>query len=67
MHFKNLSKFDETAKGGGFSNPVPDCAALRARISPVGAMERRVWSSLVPPCADIPEFELKLPENAMEL
>jgi len=67
MHFRNLSKFDEIAKEGGFSNPVPDCAALRAGILPVGAVERRVWSSLVLPCANIPEFELTLPGNAMEL
>ena len=46
-------------------NPVPDCAALRAGISPVKIVERRIWISRVPPYADIPELEPKLPENAM--
>jgi len=55
----------EIAKGGRVSNPLPEIETPYAGIAQEKAVERCVWSSPVPRCADTPESELELPENAM--
>ena len=46
---------------------MPDRDARCAENSLEGAVEWRIWSSRVPLCADTPELEPNLPENAMRL
>jgi len=62
---KNLNKLVEIAKGGRVSNPVPSNAGPKAGRALVVAELRRTWSAEALLVADMPEFSLELPLNAM--
>jgi len=60
-----LNKFEEIARGGRVSNPVPGSAGPKVGVSPEIAEARRTWSTKVLPDAAVLEFELEEPEDAM--
>jgi len=60
-----LNKFEEIARGGRVSNPVPGSAGLKAGVSPEITDARRTWSAEVLPEVAVPDFEFEEPEDAM--
>jgi len=65
MHFKNLSKFVEIARGGRVLNPVPGRVGLCAGIALKIAEPFLPWRAKDLVSAAMPESELDLPKNAM--
>ena len=62
-----MSKFDERAKGGRVSNPVPGRAGPKAGLAPKIAELYWVWSAEDLPDAAMPVLKLELPTNGMRI
>jgi len=63
--FKNLNQFNEIARGGRVSNPVPGRAGPKAGLAPEIAELRRAWSAEDLPDAAIPVGKIELSKDAM--
>jgi len=63
--FKNLNQFDEIARGGRVSNPVPGRAGLKAGLATEIAELRQAWSAEDLPDTAIPVVKIELPKDAM--
>jgi len=60
-----LNKFEEIARGGRVSNPVPGSAGPKAEVASRIAEAHRTWSAEAWLVAFMPEFELESPLSAM--